>query len=801
MRIDGLDAVQFHKFNSGRSAKLSPLALPDDMAAEIINFRYDEQSMKVRPGAGRVNTSTLCSGPFRGIGRYYRATGSNKWWLAAGGTTVFKVTDTGTVSRYAISLTRGCRTIFDLFRGRAYGVNGVDGVFRILGNTSVFLSTELIPAPLTAPVIQNLGEVAWDAMGTTAKWSYFNIHTPSGHISALTIPAAYSGATFIRCRSESASSEDRWLGVKKQIQTAQNWNAFNRVSVMVRSTRSFTEGKLAVKQSGGSSWSDTLEDMSKGSIRSKDRWHKVEFDLSLLNPPTYRASVGSLALRMGSLDGTVAVDFDHILTDAVGSEDARWVTTFYSSSLAKESLASPASEVGVISPLSPYSLLALQRCSNTVLVNKVKLYRTVGGIMGDYYFATMISNPATSTNPTCVDRVSDVDLGAEYSSYSASGVGVPPAGASLIRQHKHRMIYAVDSSNPSRIWVSNLNDAETCPTLIQVDIDKDVLQGGVPENFKETVGGYIDIDRDNGQRVTCLSSTGDVLWIGKTHSCYLLSGDSMLNFQVQKLSDQAGAYGPLAAASCENEVVWVDWANSTVWAWSAGQGIRDIGQPISDLIKTITSANATSVSAAYQDRRFVFSYKNGSADEWCEYDFRTGTWTSQDGEIMRSGWSRHRGQPRSMLAVAAGPGDNANLFFADSSLARIWKQTGTCKDGGTAISSAYLFKSLDFNKPGGYHRLRGFETEIEGTVIGGAAPRLQVAFFLDKLGTAGRTGDKTVGVKCLPTMLGASSNGIRRGREGLPWSVEGYRIQPRLSITASVPVAIHRFGIYYSRIR
>lgn len=783
---EGLTKVSIERFNGGRNGKVVAFALPDDQSADGINFRADEVALKFAPGFARLNTVAAAgTSPVRGLARYYRMTGSDRWWLVAAGTTVKKVTDSGTITNYGLNLTRGKQAIFSQLRGRSYMVNGADGVVRILGNTAALLASEYISAPTGPPRILS-SEVAINNCDTSANWTAGT--TAGGAIGgtvSISTASPWQGTgnlRVLRTGNRSGNWGRRLTGLSLNLSIPRALTAY------IRCSHANQVIHLRLKDSTQNWLPSTTSTMGAANV-----WTRLVFNLSYLTPAQLDNITDIVIFTYEALTATetITLDIDYLLVgDAQGggTQDSWYIFAFYDSATNKYSLPSPISAVVKINPSQVSNLVQLRGSADTA-IDKFYLYRTQGGLTSPYYFVTAL-NFAASTVVTVRDTVIDNLLGAAYQRTMASGVQAPPTGASIIFQHKHRMAY-VDPNDPSKIWWSNLNDAETCP---DIEMAESAL-GLIDRQFRETTGFWHYVDRDNGQRITAGKSVGDVALIVKDRSAYLVYGDSALNVSISKIGDNCGTMSKRSLEFCEGDAIWVDWQNHTIWKWNDAEGLKDIGLPISDILKQITQSDAANICTIYHDRRAVISYKRGSVQEWIEYDFRTGTWYDQGGEIIRSGFMKFRGQDRQIMAVAGGPNDSGYLAYGDAT-GHVLKQTdATVVNGSTGISGIWLGKAFDYKDTGRQHRVRFVDIEGQGVVSNTASqvPRIKVGFFYESLGTAKSTPQWTAGF--------APTAAFVQRRISVPSKVKGYRIQPYIACAGKTAIEIHRMTMWVSPVR
>lgn len=184
-----------------------------------------------------------------------------------------------------------------------------------------------------------------------------------------------------------------------------------------------------------------------------------------------------------------------------------------------------------------------------------------------------------------------------------------------------RMFVAGDSSAPNRIYISSLGVFATSP--------------GADCSFP-TDNGYIDIPSENtGDKITGLASFQEQIYVFRTNDVWAILGDSPVSYSFQKVLDDCGAVDQRAVITTPEGMLFADNVRRTVWFFSPGKTILDVGGR-----HQYTLTNASFASAAggfYAGRQLGYmSFKQASAATYNDYtlvfDYKTKqSWTNTIG--------------------------------------------------------------------------------------------------------------------------------------------------------------------------
>jgi hypothetical protein len=638
---------------------------------------------------------------------------------------------------------------------------------------AVALTSEKLDPPLSAPTVTQQSTTLFemeDITGWSRNYSDYvtlSLDTEEFYQGEGSLKAFVDGGTWHSITS---------FRISYTYATTQNWSDLAGISYYIRAIcDNWTSIQSRIRWSKDNS---TWYGPAYQTVFCGAGWTRLSFDLSGI-AGINKEEVKYVRIEFNNLtdkdkDTTIYIDYVYSGGSVGVGQDREYAYAYYSSDTKKYSLLSPVSAVVRNLDENTQNLVGGAQSAQEG-ISKVRIYRTKAGdnlTNPTFYFLDEVANPE-SGDWSYLDNKSDSSLGDMFVQYSASGVQAPPDAASIVLLHEDRMFYAGDSDNPSRVSVSNWQDPETVPGItLPTDYSE----------FTDETGGYLDIARQNGQKITCLVESGEAVLALKENSAYYITGDSFNPFgsnlyRYDLISDVAGCVGPWAAAFCENSTCWVD--RNTVWSWSPGN-LVDIGQPIASIIAAIPAACRKYVSCVYHDRKLVISYTPGGADyntHWLELDFRTHAWT------------KHTGQRRGPMVVAKSSGDSGELYFGDSDLAYIWQAEVGRDDDGTGITGKFLDRAIVGG--GDTLRLRYLDL-VAGATSGDIA--VTGSIYRGGGGALGAAPDETVGYSL-------AGSGVRTIEASVSDANTATSFQVGLEVTSDEAVELWAIYPYLQKVR
>lgn len=273
-------------------------------------------------------------------------------------------------------------------------------------------------------------------------------------------------------------------------------------------------------------------------------------------------------------------------------------------------------------------------------------------------------------NPQKINEDSGDDLG-----------GSPPV-TSLIALHKNYLFLSGNSTYPSRVYYSDLDDPETWGA-----------------------NDFFDCNPDDGDKITGLYVTLDSLIIQKEYNTYLLYGDTpsytegLTLWRVKKASTSTGAVNQGSMQAWGKNVLYLS-RNEGVQIFGGGVTSDEVefdsmtstlmSKDITPSIGGLNESRNSQAEAVVWDYKYILAVPNGSSttNNLClVYDFRAGGWSKWN--IPANCWTKFRSSGVDYL------------YFGSPTTGKIYRYTPTTySDNGTAINAYYQTKDFDLKQPG-----------------------------------------------------------------------------------------------------
>jgi hypothetical protein len=278
---------------------------------------------------------------------------------------------------------------------------------------------------------------------------------------------------------------------------------------------------------------------------------------------------------------------------------------------------------------------------------------------------------------------------ANLSGWPPTITGITPGNPSISEIFANRLIFSGDSSNPSLIYLSALENAE---------------------NFTPTTGatsaGAIQVSPGDGEKITALktlflpSSNEEILVIFKENSTYLLTGNDANTFTLQKVSDEFGAVSHLSVVPVGNELIFLSKEGVTSLSTATAQG-NITNSFLSDRIRPqIDNLNRSKLSAS-----FAVHLRNRQEVWWFVPDGSA----TQNQTIMVYNYGVNRAwSKRTGITAASGTTMNGNLYTGTYN-GIIQQQLKGNSYNGQAIPWTYRTGFQNFSEPRLRKRIRDIE--------------------------------------------------------------------------------------------
>lgn len=203
----------------------------------------------------------------------------------------------------------------------------------------------------------------------------------------------------------------------------------------------------------------------------------------------------------------------------------------------------------------------------------------------------------------------------------------------------------------------------------------------------------VDINRNDGQRVTGLGFFQDVLIVFKEKSIYQLYFNESGSFVVERISSSYGAVSHGSIASVENDCYFLTDKGVYVLGnepnYYASIRTNELSSRVKDLLQRINPAHYERCRAFYHDDRYFLSVpldSNTECNAMIVYDRRFYSWAY---------WDNIRAND--MYVFKDKDNDNANHFyFTEYGSPSMCEFTpGTYNDKGAAIEAVFITKAFE----------------------------------------------------------------------------------------------------------
>jgi hypothetical protein len=284
---------------------------------------------------------------------------------------------------------------------------------------------------------------------------------------------------------------------------------------------------------------------------------------------------------------------------ALGAGDYIGVYTYYNTASGAESNYSPVSNTLTLGASKKINWTGITASGNGQC-NARRLYRTLVGQQGEYFYVDQIGDNVTTTYTG--DNVLEEDQG------GVAGVknGVPPGTCLYLEIFQERA------------WVTDGTD------LYYSEL-------GLPESYGTS--NYIPVTPDDGHDISGIKAFSERLLIGKTNAVHYLTGTDEMSFELRVLTDKHGVAAHHSMVTSEGLCFWFGGDN---FYMTDGNSVRSIGDvQVRDLVDDIPAASYDLVVGGVDARKgFVyFGIPYGSGITYINrilaYSYQTGDWSVQ----------------------------------------------------------------------------------------------------------------------------------------------------------------------------
>jgi hypothetical protein len=653
--INDLPTFAIDDMTKGMNAKRTASELQPDEFASLLNYELDDGDLVVRPGFGEFANAlnNEVSQSILGMCRY-------TFWDAVAGVTVRRLAvvcvhlvgtgadlymydDDGNIKRLIVltwAIAPVSMTVFDgkLLICNGGGTDHVDDPVMVVGVTGggvgvddTYLVRVLaeIAAPMTPVVAVDTPPLI---EGFESGWTSSNEYVvaahvadkPPGDVGTNSLKLNWTKNTWTHLiHAITVTSSDYGAGTTKNLnQYTFPWRFWVRqiAAGEPATLKDFWVNLYlqANESASGGTWY-TIAKVTPQFYSTDTTWKEIEIGELLVTG----ANVDAIRkLRWYIQSATVIesacsfqIDWLHPGTTTTGITGS-----YYYSLVFRDSVS------GRVSATSPESLAATPSSQKVALsfstgadpyVDEVIIYRRKGTDANRYKVGTMgVAGPnlPIAYNDVLPDDEAVEPL-ADYEFRQAS------RDYTLATAHGMRVAWAGDPNNRAMLCLTDEGEP-----VISRDIEIGTLEYQDP-----SIGGYIRVGSEMAFTIQAMAHSGSVLLLFSTNTVYGLYGSSFEDFQVRLLRKDIGCPWRRAVDTSENDVVFFDGVNRTVYAFD-GETFREIGYRLRPRFKEWTTTMVGQACVIYFDKRvFVFGNDAVAArHESYVYSFETDSWTEFD---------------------------------------------------------------------------------------------------------------------------------------------------------------------------
>lgn len=267
---------------------------------------------------------------------------------------------------------------------------------------------------------------------------------------------------------------------------------------------------------------------------------------------------------------------------------------------------------------------------------------------------------------------------------------MPRASFAIWYQSLH--IAAGVSGQPNRLYISTTSDASDFTNAATTLMDSTEVPGATV--FAGTGANFIDVRKDDGDRITGVGRFQDLVIVFKERSIYELSFDASSNPIITPITGATGCVSHKSIENVENDLYFL-----------SREGIRVLGNEpnFADAIRTnvlsvrvqttIDSINKLyypKANAHYFENKYFLAVPTATADimSTVVYDRRFQAWSIWDNFNANS------------FVQYVDSNNVAYLYFLDDDGTQVYQyQAGTYSDNGEAINAYLISKAFDLGNP------------------------------------------------------------------------------------------------------
>jgi hypothetical protein len=284
-----------------------------------------------------------------------------------------------------------------------------------------------------------------------------------------------------------------------------------------------------------------------------------------------------------------------------------------------------------------------------------------------------------------------VEGGATWNGTALARPGtMPKAKFAIFYADKH--IASGVEGQPNRLYISQTDNASAFTRASGILHNSTEVPGATV--FSGTTANFIDVRKDDGDKITGLARFQELVIVFKERSIYQLTFDENGDPAIDLITGSTGCVSHKSIDNVENDVYFLSREGIRVFGNEADYFGALRTSVISGRIQTVTdsinSAYFTKANAIYYDNKYFLSIPTVSSSivKTIVYDRRFKAWAVWDNFDANA------------YLQYVDSSNNNYLYFLDDNGTQVHKLTpGTYNDNGAAINSYLVSKAFDMGNP------------------------------------------------------------------------------------------------------
>lgn len=281
------------------------------------------------------------------------------------------------------------------------------------------------------------------------------------------------------------------------------------------------------------------------------------------------------------------------------------------------------------------------------------------------------------------------DGGAYFNGSAVTRPGTMPKGKFGLFYKSYHFAAGVDGQL-NRLYISVLTDASDFTNASGTLHDSTEVPGATV--FAGTGANFIDIDKDDGDKITGLATFQDNVIVFKERSIHQLTLSSDGTPTVALITRSLGCVAHKSIENVENDVFFLSRRGVYVLGnepnFFSAIRTNELSARVNPRIKLISEANLNLCSAIYFDYKYFLSVPEGGTSTnnvlWM-YDRRYLAWTKTKTMTFDV----------ESFTVQIDSSNREKLLFGSADSAKVYEVSQSYNDNGTAIDAYWVSKAFD----------------------------------------------------------------------------------------------------------